>query len=231
MIRKGVQRYIAGMAAAGAVLLMTACSHQVAEVHTRSFDEQMPKVQPNYASGSIWQASSTGLAEDVKARQRGDIITIVISESASASKNATTDTKRGSSISAGIPNLLGLEKTPVKTWADLANLLSANFDSKYSGSGSTTRADTLNATMSAKVVDVAPNGNLAIEGRRNVKVNNEDQIIVLTGTVRSRDVTADNTIGSALIADARINYTGNGVVSDRQRPGWLLNIFDKIWPF
>lgn len=214
-----------------APLLISACSHQVAEVRTPPFDEQLPGPEMNYGSGSLWQASSPGLAEDLKARRRGDIITILISEQASASKEATTDTKRSSTISGGIPKLLGLEKTGIKNWMDLANMLSANLDTKYSGSGSTTRQETLTATMSAKVVNVTPNGNLMLEGRRNVKVNNEEQIIVLTGTVRSRDVSADNTVSSALVADARINYTGKGIISDRQRPGWLMNFFDRFWPF
>jgi len=219
----------------GAILLaplfFCACSHQSAEIKTPSFDEQIPKPQLSYASGSLWQDSSTGLAEDLKARRRGDIITVVISEQASASKQASTDTKRGSSMSAGMPKLLGLEKTPIKTWADLASLLSVSFESKFDGGGSTSRQETLQATISAKVLDVIGNGNLLIEGRRNVKVNNEDQIIVLTGTVRSRDVSADNTISSALIADARIAYSGKGIISDRQSPGWLMNILDKVWPF
>ena len=211
-------------------LLLAGCTYQVADVKSPTFDQQIPRPQPSYASGSLWQASSSGLAEDLKARRPGDIITVVISEQASASKQASTDTKRTSSISAGIPKLMGLEKTPIKNWMDLANLLSASFDSKYDGSGSTSRQETLQATMSAKVVDVTPNGNLMIEGRRNVKVNNEEQIIVLTGTVRSRDVTSENTVSSALIADARINYSGKGVISDRQKPGWLMNVFDKFWP-
>jgi flagellar L-ring protein FlgH len=230
-MRKQILKKSLGALVLLAPLSLSACSHEVAQVKSPSFDEQIPRPQMNYASGSLWQASSSGLAEDLKARQRGDIVTVIISEQASASKQANTDTKRSSSMSAGIPNLLGLEKTPVKTWADLANLLSVSFDSKFSGAGSTSRADTLTATISTKVVDVLPNGNMLIEGRRNVKVNNEDQIIVLTGTVRSRDVSSDNTISSALVADARINYTGTGVVSDRQSPGWLMNIFDKIWPF
>ena len=212
-------------------LLLAGCAHQSAEVQTPSFDEQIPKPQMNYASGSLWQASSSGLAEDVKARRRGDIVTVVISEQASASKQASTGTSRSSSMSAGIPNLLGLEKTPVKGWMDLANLLNASFSSKFDGSGSTSRAETLQATMSTKVVEALPNGNLMIEGRRNVKVNNEDQIIMLTGTVRSRDVNADNTISSSLIADAKINYSGKGIISDRQKPGWLMNVLDAVWPF
>jgi flagellar L-ring protein precursor FlgH len=211
--------------------LLGGCSHQTAEVKTPTFDEQIPKPQMNYASGSLWQASSSGLAEDLKARRRGDIVTVVISEQASASKQASTGTGRTSSLSAGMPNLLGLEKTPVKGWMDLANLLNASFSSKFDGSGSTSRAETLSATISTKVVDVLPNGNLMIEGRRNVKVNNEDQIIVLTGTVRSRDVNSENTISSSLIADARINYSGKGIISDRQKPGWLHNVIDAVWPF
>jgi flagellar L-ring protein precursor FlgH len=214
-----------------APLLLAACAVQNAEVKSPGFDEQIPKPQMNYASGSLWQASSTGLVEDVKARGRGDIITVVISETASASKQASTGTGRSSTMSAGVPKLLGLEKTPIKTWADLSQLLSLSNESKYAGTGSTSRQETLQATISAKVVDVIPNGNLMIEGRRNVKVNNEDQIIVLTGTVRSRDVSADNTISSALIADAKINYSGKGVISDRQSPGWLMNVLDKFWPF
>ena len=211
--------------------LLVGCSHQTAEVKTPAFDEQIPKPQMSYASGSLWQASSSGLAEDLKARRRGDIVTVVISEQASASKQASTGTGRTSSLSAGMPNLLGLEKTPVKGWMDLANLLNASFSSKFDGNGSTSRAETLSATISTKVVDVLPNGNLMIEGRRNVKVNNEDQIIVLTGTVRSRDVSSENTISSSLIADARINYSGKGIISDRQKPGWLMNVIDAVWPF
>ncbi len=81
------------------------------------------------------------------------------------------------------------------------------------------------------MVDVLANGNLLIEGRRNVKVNNEDQIIVLEGTVRPKDISAENMVNSAQIADARITYSGKGIISDRQKPGWLMNIVDYVWPF
>ena len=227
----GSLQKVVGGAALLLPLLLAGCAHETAEVKTPTFDEQIPKPQMNYASGSLWQASSTGLAEDLKARRRGDIVTVVISEQASASKQASTGTARNSTMAAGMPNLLGLEKTPLKGWVDLANLLNLSFDSKFAGSGSTSRQETLQATISTKVLDVLPNGNLMIEGRRNVKVNNEDQIIVLTGTVRSRDISADNTISSSLIADARINYSGKGIISDRQKPGWLMNVLDSVWPF
>ena len=85
--------------------------------------------------------------------------------------------------------------------------------------------------MTARVIDVLPNGNMLIEGRRNIKVNNEDQEIILEGTVRPRDIGADNVVNSIYIADARISYSGRGIISDRQSPGWLMNIVDKLWPF
>lgn len=222
---------IAGCSSLLAPLLLGGCANGGAEVKTPTFDEQILRPQPSYVSGSLWQASSIGLAEDLKARRRGDIITVVISEQASASKQASTGTKRGTSMSAGMPNFLGLEKTPLKNWVDLEKLLNLSFDSKFDGSGSTSRQENLQATISAKVVEVIANGNLMIEGRRNVKVNNEDQVIVLTGMVRSRDVSADNSISSSLIADARIAYSGKGIISDRQKPGWMMNVLDVVWPF
>jgi flagellar L-ring protein precursor FlgH len=186
---------------------------------------------PDYSSGSIWQASSGGLTEDLKARRKGDMVTVVISEQASASKEATTSTKKDSSVSAGIPNFMGLEATALKNWMDLSQLLNASTGTSFEGSGSTTRKENLTATITATVVDVLPTGNLRIAGRRNVKVNNEDQIILLEGTIRPRDISRENIISSSLIADARITYTGKGILSDRQKPGWMMNIIDKVWPF
>ena len=185
----------------------------------------------DYSNGSIWQAASGSLVEDLKARRRGDMVTVVISEQASASKQATTSTKKDSSVSAGIPNFMGLETTFIKNWMDLEKLLNASSGTKFDGTGSTTRNENLTATITATVVDVLPNGNLRIAGRRNVKVNNEDQIILLEGTVRSSDISRENIISSSLIADARITYSGKGIVSDRQSPGWLMNIIDVVWPF
>lgn len=214
-------------------LFMFGCTSQKTEVRTAGFDEQLRKPVADYSSGSIWQAASTGITEDFKARRQGDIITIVISEVASASKEAKTDTKRGSTVNAGIPNFMGLETVGLlkNNIGDLSKLINASVDSEFQGSGSTSRKENLYATISARVVDVIPNGNLMIEGRRNVKVNNEEQEIVLEGIVRPRDIAADNTVNSIYVADAKIRYSGRGIISDRQSPGWLMNIVDKLWPF
>lgn len=214
------------------LLAVTGCLHQPPSAGTfPARDQQLERPAANYANGSIWQASSPGLADDLKARRIGDTLTVVVSEQTSASKAATTATGRAASISAGIPNFMGLEKTGIASSMDLSKLISASTDSKYDGSGATTRKDNLTATITARVMEVLPNGNLLIEGRRNVKVNNEDQMIILEGTVRPRDISPENQINSSLIADARITYSGSGVISDRQQPGWLMNIVDSIWPF
>ncbi len=215
------------------LLLLFGCTTQRTEVKTAGFDEQLQKPPADYSSGSIWQAASAGVTEDFKARRKGDIITIVISETASASKEAKTDTSRSTSVNAGIPNFMGLEKVGIfkNNIGDLAKLINANVDSKFAGAGSTSRQEDLKATITAKVIEVLPNNNLLIEGRRNIKVNNEDQEIILEGTVRSRDIAADNTVNSIFVADAKISYFGRGIISDRQSPGWLMNIVDKVWPF
>lgn len=213
-------------------LLLIGCAVEKTDVKTDGFEDPQPKAA-DYSSGSIWQSSSSNLTDDLKARHRGDILTIVISETASASKEAKTGTSRDSSVGAGIPNMMGLEKSAIlkSNFSDLANLIKANANSSFKGSGSTSRQENLNATITARVVDVRPNGNLIIEGRRNIKVNEEDQIIILEGTVRSRDISPENTVNSIYVADARISYSGRGIVSDNQSPGWLMNIFNKIWPF
>jgi len=209
------------------------CAVEKTTVKTPGIDEQQVKPVADYSSGSIWQASSSGVTEDFKARRRGDIITIVITETSSASKEAKTDTSRSSAVSAGIPNFMGLEKAGVlkNNIGDLSKLINASADSTYAGAGSTSRQENLSATITARVIEVLPNGNLQIEGRRNIRVNEEDQEIILEGTVRPRDVGQNNTVNSIYVADAKISYSGRGIISDRQSPGWLMNIIDKVWPF
>ncbi|MFZ4858514.1 MAG: flagellar basal body L-ring protein FlgH [Desulfuromonadaceae bacterium] len=215
------------------VLILTGCAVEKTEIKTAGLEDLTQRAGADYSSGSIWQATSASLTEDMKARRRGDIITIVISETASASKDAKTGTSRDSSVNAGISNLLGLEtsKFAKTNFADLAALISASSGTAFKGAGNTSRQENLRATITARVMDVQANGNLMIEGRRNIKVNDEDQIIVLEGVVRTRDIAPDNTINSIYVADARISYSGRGIISDQQSPGWLMGIFNKVWPF
>ena len=212
---------------------LSGCAVEKTDIKTAGFEDSPLRPTADYSSGSIWQSNSGGLTDDLKARRRGDVLTIIISETASASKEAKTGTSRDSKLGAGMPNMMGLENVGIikNNFSDLANIIKANANTSFEGSGSTSRQENLNATITARVIDVLPNGNLLIEGHRNIKVNEEDQIIVLEGTVRSRDITSDNTVNSILVADARISYSGRGIISDRQSPGWLMNIIDKIFPF
>ena len=103
--------------------------------------------------------------------------------------------------------------------------------SDFDGSGSTSRSGDLSAFITCRVTQVLPNGNLHIVGSREVLVNHETQMIILSGVIRPRDINDDNVILSTFVSDAKIAYSGSGIVNDRQRPGWLANLLNSVWPF
>jgi len=182
---------------------------------------------PAVAEGSLWSARNpVFLYADVKARNVGDIVTINIVESASASKNATTKTERSSGFDA---SWTGVLKKLSGDW--VGGEVSADFKNDFDGKGETTRNSRLNAYISVQVVQVLPNGNLVIAGSRQVQVNNETQIINIQGIIRPEDVSSNNVILSTFISDAKIELNGQGIVSDKQRPGWFARVLDWVWPF
>jgi flagellar L-ring protein precursor FlgH len=185
--------------------------------------------------GSLW-VEQGGLSEmfiNQKARRIGDIVTIKIVETASATNQASTATDRKNDMSIGLTSFFGLENkyTPTSSFFNPFSSLSSGYDSEFEGAGATKRSGALEAFVTARIVQQLPNGNMIIEGNREVRVNNENQIITLTGMVRPRDISSDNIVLSTYIADARISYSGSGIVNDRQKPGWLSRILDVIWPF
>ncbi len=196
--------------------------------------EEIKTAQPAKTTpGSLWSNNDTSIFSDHKAKNIGDIINVIISEKSSATKEATTTTGRTSSFNAGITNLFGLEKSgDIKhTNMDLANLVNTNFANSFDGNGKTSRNGDLTAQLSAQVIGIYPNGNLKIRGGKEVMLNNEVQVIYITGIIRPVDITAANTINSNKILNARISYTGKGILSDKQEPGWLTRTLDNIWPF
>ena len=188
-----------------------------------------------HTAGSLWSSDRGSMFADQKARQLGDIVTVVISETASASKEATTSTGRTTNMTASIPHLFGLENSSLMTdrnnQIDLSNLVGADFANTFDGKGTTTRKGSLTASLTTQVIQRYPNGNLKIRGGKEVMVNDEVQILYLTGIVRPVDITAANTVLSSKILNARITYTGEGAVSDKQQPGWLMRTLDMVWPF
>ena len=185
-------------------------------------------------AGSLWTESRGGIFADMKGRTVGDIVTVLIVENAKASKEATTETDRKSTMSAGIDNLMGLEKYIGQIGNDAINnasLIKAAAENDFEGGGKTERNESLTATLTTQIIQVLPNGNLRIEGTKTVTVNSEMQIVKLTGIIRSSDVTPRNTVDSKNILNARIAYVGKGVLSDKQQQGWLVRGLDTVWPF
>ncbi len=188
--------------------------------------------------GALWPGNTRGnfLFGDDKAAKVGDIITVTIDENATSTQSATTNTAKDTSVNMQAPNVLGLPSSlGIQNFLNMGTQfdpsVNATIANSMQGTGTVTRNGTLTATISAIITDILPSGNLRIEGRRSVTVNNEEQIMVLRGLVRPQDINFDNTIPSTLIADAAISYTGEGVVADEQRKGWLAKVFSKIWPF
>jgi flagellar L-ring protein precursor FlgH len=168
---------------------------------------------------------------DRKAHLVNDIVTIRVVEAASATGEATTDTKRDSSISGSLEGFFGFEKVLKNNGVNPEMAVKASLGNSFDGSGATSRKNNLRATITAVVREVFPNGNLYIEGQKEVIINNERQYILISGVIRPEDIGPDNSIPSDLIADARIEYSGHGVLADKQRPGWLGRIIDFVWPF
>lgn len=196
----------------------------------------LPPVPPQAAhSGSLWRdnVSANFLFTDVKAHYPGDLLTIVVSENASGSKDAATSSKTKTSVSGSLTQFFSLPQQ----WQehnpniDPSALIEAAADREWDGEGATTRAGKLSALMTAQVTAVSPNGNLWVEGEKIVAVNHEDQHLVIAGWVRPEDVDAQNQVPSSRIALGRIDYYGIGVIATKQRPGWGYQILDWVWPF
>ncbi len=197
----------------------------------------VPPLPPPKTIGSLWQEENgrAYLYEDMRAMRPGDILTIKIVEKHKGSKSADTKAERESTMDnsltgAGI-GYLGIPGIRLGAEATRGLGIDASAKSKFGGKGATNREDTLTGTISAIVTEVLPNGDLRMEGRREVTVNSEKQILILSGVVRRVDVDTKNTVLSSAIADAKIEYSGLGVVDDVQRPGWLVRILDWIYPF
>jgi flagellar L-ring protein FlgH len=179
--------------------------------------------------GSLWigQGGNSNLFRDFKARQVNDVVTIVVSETTQANSAADASSNKDTSATLGAANLFGAEKK-VK---ELSNALTAKGSNAYKGAGSTTRATTLDTTITARVKGVLPNGYLLIEGARELRVNNENQTIYLTGVVRPEDISAKNIVISGAIAQMEVRVQGRGVVSQPLKPGWLYRILNGVLPF
>jgi flagellar L-ring protein precursor FlgH len=169
------------------------------------------------------QTKARSMFADRKAHAVGDVITVLITESTVASQDAATSTKKDVKAKAdggtkGPFNILSL--VPSATLGGSAS---------HSGSGSTTRSSKVVSTMSCRIAEVTPSGQLILKGERSLKINADTQIVKLTGTIRPEDIDQDNTVLSGAIADAKIEVEGKGPIDQHSKPGILMRIFQFLF--
>ncbi len=179
-----------------------------------------------YAGASLYSRRARGI---------GDVVTIKVSHTTTADSNAKTSLKRTGKTDAKVSALFGLEtaipKLEVEPGVGPSLSLGTESTNDFDGEGGTNRAGTVSATLTARVIEVLPDGNLRLWGTQEVRVNNEVQALVVEGIADPRSIGSDNSIASSSIADLRIEYAGMGVVSGKQRPGWFTRVLDVVNPF
>jgi flagellar L-ring protein FlgH len=176
-------------------------------------------------TGSIYSdaAPNAFLFRDVRGHNVNDIVTIMIVENSTATNTANTSTQKKGDVAAAVPGFLGI-KTP-------SNPLTLNSALDFTGQGTTTRTGQLNASLSARIIQVMPNGDLVIEGTKQVTINKEKQLLTVRGTVRQYDLSSTNVVLSTAIANMEVNFDGKGILSDANKPALLSKIFKYILPF
>ena len=177
------------------------------------------------SSSYRWMA---GLSSDFRAREINDLVTINVVESIVASGTADTALDKNNKANASLTNFFGVENK-LPDWMDPANLVNTSSSTNFKGGGSTNRTGSLSAVVTARVVEVMPNGDLMLEGVREIDINGDRQIIVLTGVVRKADILADNSVPSTRVGQLRIRYFGQGLIKDNLRPSWLVRVLNKIF--
>lgn len=196
--------------------------HALPELHKQNLQAE---------EGSIFSARSMDLYADRRANKIGDILLVEIVETSNAAKEANTETKRTSSIAGDIGSLFRFTQWLNFNEPGATSTVSASLSNNFKGEGDTDQKSTVTATISARVIDITIDGNLVIQGYRQIRINNDTQHIILNGLVRPDDISPNNSIKSSYIADARIEMTGEGVIADKQQPGWMARGVDMIWPF
>jgi flagellar L-ring protein precursor FlgH len=198
--------------------------------------EDVPPVIPvpeaqKPANGSLFTdtAAAGSLFGDFKARRVGDLVFVDIVESSTATVTSGAKRNRDSGTLGGV--VTGVGALPVPGAAAVGGVLGALGTRKYEGNGQTQRDSDVRARITARVVEVLPNGDLRIEALKLVRVNKETEQVAVTGIVRQNDLRKDNSIETIYIGDLRVELNGKGVASADNAPGWLFRLFDKISPF
>lgn len=174
---------------------------------------------------SLWKDGTSSPYTTSQSFKVGDIITVMVLESTSAIHKAKTDTNVqddfGAKLGHSIDRIASL--IPKSTTAD------GYEKNKYSGSGKTERTSSLKSKVPVIVTEVLTNGNLRVSGKHKVSVNEDAQEILVSGIIRSKDVSITNTVYSFQVADAEIQVVGTGVIQDAESPGWLTRFLNWLF--
>jgi flagellar L-ring protein precursor FlgH len=200
-------------------------SDRYEEQLARYLDSARQQAATPPAGNSEWINNLMG---DVKARRVNDLVTIRVIESITATGTADSTLSKSSSGSASVPSLFGLE-TKLPSLIDPTNLASAKSDTGFKGAGTTTRAGELTAVVTGRVAEVLPNGDLFIESVREIAINGDRQVVVLTGVARVADISPGNVVLSTSLGQLQIRYFGRGLMKDSLSPGWLIRVLNKIF--
>jgi flagellar L-ring protein precursor FlgH len=195
----------------------------------------MPTPQPPVqTANSLWRPGSRAFFKDQRATNVGDIITVLVSIRDEAQLENSSTRSRNNNENLGIPQLFGLESSLTRILPNTvnpANLVTASSTGGSIGKGQIQRTEQVTLRVAAVVTQVLPNGNLVLNGRQEVRVNNELRELTINGIVRTQDIGSDNTVRHDRMAEARIAYGGRGIISDIQQPRYGQQLLDIILPF
>jgi flagellar L-ring protein precursor FlgH len=170
-----------------------------------------------------------------KVIRKHDLVTIIIREDSSFSSDASTESKRTSSIDAALTDFFKLKLKNFELEGGgigpIPPGVKGNFNRNFKGEGTLDRSDKISARITAEVLDVKPNGTLVLQARKRIKTDEEEQIFTLTGTCRAEDITADNTILSTSLHDQELTKNHKGTVRNASRKGWGGKLLDALSPF
>lgn len=186
------------------------------------------------STGSLWNDHSRGLFADSRATEVGDTVTVHIDETPNARGSAGTEMDRDSNttLGANIP-LFGITQALQAAYPGLDpnQLISMMSQSGFNGDGNTSRASRVQADIAVKVKQVMPNGDLFVEGNKVLMINDEELHIYLSGVIRTEDIDYNNAVSSSLLADAQVEFTGRGNLTENSEQGWLSQLVAEVNPF
>jgi flagellar L-ring protein FlgH len=183
---------------------------------------------------SLWRQGSRAFFKDQRAGRVGDILTVIIEIEDQAQLDNSSERGREADENAGMSHFLGFETelaSVLPNSVDPSQLVTLNSDGSSKGTGAIKRKEAISLRVAATITQVLPNGNFVLDGRQEVRVNNEVRELQVAGIIRAEDITSINTVSYDKIAEARIAYGGRGQITDVQQPRYGQQLYDVVAPF